>query len=261
MEKNFLSSKTIQGLVLTILGLVWHLTGWQVDDATTTALATNIVTFIGIVYAIYGRCATKGEKLKVGKANKIPMIVIACFFAVAVCSLSACGLFSTSDSTTTSSTTSYTLPANCLDSDGNQCDSSVILSVINKDKLTAVRNAIATACDAMILAGTLSDSIDVTQADVVAVITAIKEFCENTGTYTNLATLISSHVTDTQVTTILTTAGSLPLWSNFKAATGNIAICDKTLIIRCCNYLLNHYGASYDLDDGVTLAEDSSSTE
>lgn len=62
-HKGFLKSKTIQGVIVFIAGFAMS-KGW-IPALDASAFASDIVTLIGSVYAIYGRLSTKGEKLKI----------------------------------------------------------------------------------------------------------------------------------------------------------------------------------------------------
>lgn len=57
------SSKTIQGLLVAILGLVLSWFSVEYTDIELAELATSLIEIAGIAYAWYGREVTKGEKL------------------------------------------------------------------------------------------------------------------------------------------------------------------------------------------------------
>lgn len=67
--KNLLTSKTFQGVLVTLLGLLWQHLGLGVSEAETAELAGWIVTGLGLAWTVYGRAKTKGERLTVGKGS------------------------------------------------------------------------------------------------------------------------------------------------------------------------------------------------
>lgn len=76
MIKFFLKSKTIQGLLITLLGIVFRASGVDVTDGTLTVIQTEFVNnlypvimqLIGLLYAAYGRVkASGGITFKGGK--------------------------------------------------------------------------------------------------------------------------------------------------------------------------------------------------
>ena len=61
--KKWYLSKTLQGQIISLLSMavVWF--KLPVEDGEVSAAVAGIFTLIGIVFSIYGRIATKGEKL------------------------------------------------------------------------------------------------------------------------------------------------------------------------------------------------------
>jgi len=61
--KKWYLSKTLQGQIISLLSMavVWF--KLPVEGGEVSAAVAGIFTLIGIVFSIYGRMATKGEKL------------------------------------------------------------------------------------------------------------------------------------------------------------------------------------------------------
>lgn len=241
MTKNFLTSRTVQGLLVALLGQLWSRLGWGITDAETLQIVTWTVSGVGFAVALWGRIRTRGESLTLGRGRALLGLALAAALVPCVCACTITG-------------SSVTLPANCLADNGTACDDSIVLRVIGQSKLGVVRDGIISATDVLITAATLTDAVDVTTTDVTAVVTSIKELCSTGGTYEQLTTVVASHVTSTQISTVLTSVGALPIWTQLKAASGSVLLCDRTLIVIQCNLMLQHYGEDVDTYDGVPTA-------
>ncbi len=61
--KKWYLSKTIQGQIVTLLGLLVTWFKLPVAQEEVAAIVGAVFTLIGLAYSIYGRVVTKGEKL------------------------------------------------------------------------------------------------------------------------------------------------------------------------------------------------------
>ena len=67
MSKFFLKSKTVQGLILMVIGIILRATGVGISDETLATaqlelmgLYPELMEFIGLVWASYGRVKATG---------------------------------------------------------------------------------------------------------------------------------------------------------------------------------------------------------
>lgn len=61
-SKNFLTSKTIQGILAAAIGFAIS-RGW-IPEVSAENLAGDILNIAGLIWAFIGRYVTNGEKLK-----------------------------------------------------------------------------------------------------------------------------------------------------------------------------------------------------
>ncbi len=63
MTKQFLKSTSIQGNLVSLLGVLNIIFQWQLLPEDMNAAVSGLFAVIGIIYSIYGRYKTNGEKL------------------------------------------------------------------------------------------------------------------------------------------------------------------------------------------------------
>lgn len=63
MEKKWYESKTIQGVIITVLGFGATQLNIPILDGEITQVVTSLLTLVGVGYTVYGRYATRGERL------------------------------------------------------------------------------------------------------------------------------------------------------------------------------------------------------
>ncbi len=64
MDKNFLSSKTIQGILITVLPIILPLIGISFSADDGAVLSQNIdaiISAVGAIWATYGRIVASGS--------------------------------------------------------------------------------------------------------------------------------------------------------------------------------------------------------
>jgi len=86
--KNFLTSKTFQGILLMLLGVLLPRLGVDFGNAEMAAMADDIVVALGALWAAYGRIAAK-KSIALGKGNGVTAALLLCLIALP---LPACGV-------------------------------------------------------------------------------------------------------------------------------------------------------------------------
>lgn len=61
--KKWYLSKTVQGQIVALISMVIAWFKLPVEGDEISAAIAAVFTLVGIIYSIYGRVATKGEKL------------------------------------------------------------------------------------------------------------------------------------------------------------------------------------------------------
>jgi hypothetical protein len=76
MDKNFLASKTIQGVLVTLLGILLPKFGLDLGGEEVSQVAEALLILAGIGWTVYGRAKASGG-LTVGKAkNAAPLVLV-----------------------------------------------------------------------------------------------------------------------------------------------------------------------------------------
>lgn len=106
LSKGFFQSKTVQGLLAMLLGQLWASLGWGISDAETLQITTWFVTGAGFAWGLYGRIATRGERLTVGSKSGL-LSVLALTLAVCV-TMGGCGIQAVSEMSAVEQARTYT---------------------------------------------------------------------------------------------------------------------------------------------------------
>lgn len=249
MDKNFLTSKTIQGLLAALLGViisnphVHAVVAPFLGDVDTQMLAGNILSAVGLAWAAYGRCSIPQAALRLGlaaiqgiaadasagankpttppqggfvRAGALGLIVV---LGLGVLAASGCAV----NSAATNPSVAYTPPAACVQDNATGKYDSEILAVLPNPTATGVVLQLADY-------GAISKGLYKAE-DALKVIADIRSAVASSTSYGALAAYVATklHSADAAAgVVIFTNTGFLAQFTSTQPLTD----CDRAIIAR-----------------------------